>query len=181
MKFNKKTAAILIIFLIQIAATFTGVINKQMVLNTGKEFKLRVIGLDPYDPFRGRYLNINFEQRGTYKKDKPEWYPESGRMYMVLSVDDKGFGKVSYTTPDKPKDKYYIVSGDFYYEDQSIMMVKFPFNRYYVNEAKATKMEDALRKNTDNAYATVRVKGDKAVLEGLYVKGIPIEKYVAKE
>ncbi len=64
------------------------------------------------------------------------------------------------------------------------MSLQLPFDRFYMEEAKAPAAEAAYRehnrKGAQDAYVIVRVLEGAGVIEDLYVGGKPIEDVVSK-
>lgn len=128
------------------------------VLKSGDEVKIAVRPIDPYDAFRGRYVALRFD----YDLD----YSERNGQYGVLEVDENNFAKVVCVTKKKPDTGLYLVSDESHY-------FTIPLDRYYMEETLAPKAEAML--NNSQAYITVRIKGDKAVISGLYINNTKAE------
>ena len=61
---NKRTillAAFTVLVLAQWAVPSSMILRREASLRQGKEFKLRVRPLDPYDAFRGRFVRLDFD------------------------------------------------------------------------------------------------------------------------
>lgn len=164
---------------VQIGATVWGPIEKSYVLAKGNVYKMKITGLDPFDPFRGRYLTINFKQDRAdfidkYNVTEEEFY--SKKVYLVFGKGADGLDRIEYATVVKPTDRDYVVPKYAYLEKK--VNFTMPFDSYYVNTNDATAMESVLANNIQDAYVTIRVLNDKAVLEKLYIGDKTIEQFV---
>ncbi|MDR3345541.1 MAG: GDYXXLXY domain-containing protein [Campylobacteraceae bacterium] len=178
---------------IQIAALLYQIINYERILHFGDVLTLEVVPKDPYDAFRGRYVTLGFKD-DSIKTDK--YFDESGSYYynkdFFITFDNSGkFSVADDVFDEKPKtDKpYWKVKGyalesaqAWEEEENTINMVHFeyPFDRFY--------MQENLAKYVDGygwgfwgeyeAYAKVRVKNGKGVIEDVFVEDMPIGDFV---
>ncbi|MCG8571283.1 MAG: GDYXXLXY domain-containing protein, partial [Spirochaetes bacterium] len=65
-----KIIAFIILAIIQLAVPVNMIIQSEKALTLGDEFKIKVIPIDPYDIFRGRYLTLR--TAGLARHDLPE-------------------------------------------------------------------------------------------------------------
>ena len=151
--------ALIAVIIIQLSVPAYMITDKYYTLRTGEEFKFRVYPVDPYDAFRGRYVNLNARQ------DSP-----GGGMYGVIAVERDGFAYIEKITDKKPQAVPYVKSG-------SRGWFAMPIDRYYMDEKLAPKAESLTRQNSqnDNTYVTARVKNGKLVITGLFIDGMAIE------
>ena len=138
--------------------------EKYDILRTGEEVKMRVEPLDPYDAFRGRYVSLRY----AYDLE----YDERRGRYGILEMDEDGFSKIKMVSKERPENGLYLTDKDDDY-------FTVPLNRYYMEETLAPEAEKAMADGAD-AYVTIRIKGDKSVISGLYANGMPIEEYLNK-
>ncbi len=181
--------------LVQIAAPLYNVFRWNNVLENGRQFKFRTAPVDPADPFRGRYVQLRFDAENV---QLPE--PLKGGslyrvpLYALIDEDKDGFAYVKNLVKEEPAtDSYVKVSGCYpVWRDgkssETDYHVSFPFDRYYMNERKAPDAENAYRSMNrngadavKNSYATVRVKGKIAILDELYLDGVPVKDYLKKK
>jgi len=129
------------------------------VLANGEAYKIRISGYDPYDPFRGRYIEIRPDLSSLRWADAP----------IILLKDADGFVIDTVTSPSG-KGAGYIG--------------KFKLNGYYMNEEIAPAAERAIinalndENNVNNVYVTIKVKNGRFAVEGMYINDIPIEQYI---
>lgn len=151
-------ALLIVAFVVQLLVPAYMIWEKFDVLKTGEEVKIEVRPIDPYDAFRGRYVALGYD----YELDYSDRYGK----YGILEVNDEGFAKLVRVTDEKPKEGLYLVNDDDYY-------FHIPLDRYYMEEKLAPKAETMI--DDANAYITVRIKGDKAVISGLYINDVRAE------
>ena len=162
----KKTllSILIVTIVVQIFIPAYMIWGKYDVLKHGEEVKFRVAPIDPYDAFRGRYVSLRYEHDLSYGERQGQ--------FGVLEIGEDGFATVKKVTREQPKGELYLVSKD---EDY----FNIPLNRYYMEETLAPKAEDMISEEKE-AYVTIRIKGDKAVLSGLYIDGNPVEKILTE-
>lgn len=157
-------SVLIITILVQIIVPVSMIWSKYDVMKNGEEVKIKVAPIDPYDAFRGRYVSLWYE-------DDLEYEQRQGK-YGVLEIDKDGFATVKKVVKEPPKDELFLTSKD---EDY----FQIPLDRYYMEENLAPKAEEIISGEKE-AYVTIRIKGEKSVLSGLYVDGKPVEEILAK-
>jgi len=123
-------------------------------LSTGEDFKFIVRPYDPYDPFRGRYVELRPDERAYHT-------------YSVLGRNEQGYAAILSDSDD-----HQPISGAY--------VKNLRINRYYMNENMAPVAERIQRSLSDDdiMYLLVKVKKGHYVIEGLYLNGIPIERHI---
>lgn len=152
------------------------------ILKTGTAFKFKTQPVDPYDAFRGKFINLNYEIGTCYFKDSIQW--EIGQtVYAKIINDSLGFAKIDsiFKFPPKSTSNYVKVKVSTVFNENGIN-IEFPFNRYYMEETKAPQAEKMLRqRNTDTipnlTYSIVRIKDGKSALEKVMVNEKSIDDY----
>ena len=162
--------AVCILFLLPIGT----VILKTDALRNGEEFLFKVEAFDPYDMFRGNYLNINFMEQeivGEYPKagDYYDWF------YVTIEKSGDGFAYFSNISLEEPKDisNYYKTRG-YYIEYRKTYNIDTP-TRYYMNENKSLDAEKVYNENMEDTYVKVKVKDGQMVIIGVYVNDVLID------
>ena len=130
--------------------------NYHDILSTGETYKINVTAYDPYDPFRGRYVEIRpalTDLRWT-----------SGYIKLIKNEDD------------------FVISAQNVSDAKTNDCVKdLKIERYYMNEKIAPKIEERQRRavqDGDLIYIVIKVKNGSYAIEGLYINGIAAEEYV---
>ena len=181
---NKFQSNQLFLYIISIIVLFaipiSTIIISSNTLKNGTEFLFKVEAYDPYDMFRGNYLNISFEEdTATYIPtsnnygDKIKY--EKKECYVTIKKNKNGFAYFDTASLTKPinTSNYYKTTG-YYRNEENLYEIDTP-TRYYMNENKSEKAEQLYRENLDNIYVKVRVKNGKMVLVGVYVNNVLID------
>lgn len=174
---NKITIKIIIyilslIFLFSIPICL--IIENTDTLIGGEEYLFKVEAFDPYDMFRGNYLNINFKER-SIEADSNNIVKDDTYFYVTISKDIEGFAYFDNISTSKPQNtsNYFKTTG-YYSEYSNLYFIETP-TRYYMNEEKSLSAEKTYNENIDNTYVKVRVKNGKMVIVGVYVNDILID------
>lgn len=189
MKKMKKIHIFILFIMIAVAQIFVPaqmIFNKESIMNTGTAYKFKTQPVDPNDPYRGKYINLNFEQNSFVTTDSI--WERKDKVYVYLETDSLGYAKVkgvSKTLLNLEKD--FIVSEVGWYNKRDRELnFNLPFNRYYMEETKAYDAEIAVRNNQrdsiqNNTYALVYIKNGEAVLNDVIINEISIKDYVEIE
>lgn len=173
--------------------------SSENILADGTLYKFRLQARDPFDPFRGNYLRINYDTNNIPTEDTFERGDEA---YVTLGTDSLGFAYFKEVFKSRPS------SGDFmettilsFYEDfsgnafvvnpdeaqrnaaaRNSVSIKVPNNmsKYFINEDFALKGETALAEYREDLYVGVRVLDGESRLQDIYVKGQPLMKFLEK-
>ena len=185
-----KTIYLFILFtvvaLAQIYVPSQMILNRESILKEGEVYKFRTQPIDPSDPFRGKYIALNYKI--TSYKTKDTLWERNEPIYVYLKKDSLGYAKIDKVirNVDINSENDYVTAKVLWYSiyDQQLT-IEFPFNRYYMEESKAYDAEVAVRKTPNNTikystYAVVHVKEGDAVLSDVLVNGIPIKDFVDK-
>ncbi len=176
---NYKTpflAAVLLIVLAIAQWLFMGnmIYSREKILNTGKSFRFRTEPIDPSDPFRGKYIMLNFREN-TFTTNKPETYSYGEDIYVQIE-NKNNFAVVKAVSKTKPASGDFVKAKCSYASTGSgstTVHIMYPFDKYYMEEYKATKAEELYREaNRDslrNVYALVKVADGTAVIENIFV------------
>lgn len=149
---------------------------------------------DPYDPMRGRYVQLNFKQnevRLPHKNTRPAELSFGSVCYAVLETNPDGTARIVDLLPEQRqipdgkdflKVKYRHFRQDYdqehrRHENTGIHVIELPFNRFYLNERLAPMAEEQLQRHTRRGSALARVKvyhnGNFALVD-LIVDGKPL-------
>ena len=179
---NKLTINKIILYSLSMAILFgipiyTIIINGSS-LKGGAEYLFKVKAFDPYDMFRGNYLNINFEEdkvKSIIITNENTGHIEYKTYYVTIEEDKDGFAYFNTISEKIPKNtsNYFKTTGH-YSEFAKSYIIDTP-TRYYMNEKKSLSAEETYRRNIDNTYVKVRVKNGKMVIVGVYVNDVLID------
>lgn len=183
----------LFIFAIQLAVPAYMIFEQKQILSKGDLYKFKVEPIDPYDPFRGRYVVLNFEveqtripisnedQTNDSKIDRHTW------VYANLSVNKDGYAEIkslSLTKPEKDFLRVQVANQD--YANTKRYRINIPFDRYYSPENKAYAIETNVRQrsrqsSSDQVYVAVKIYKGKGTIEDLFINETPILEFVEQE
>ncbi len=173
----------LVVALVQIFVPAQMIWEQEGVLESGTVYKFKTRPVDPTDPFRGKYITLQYEISSFTVADTS--YVHGDEIKVYLENDDHGFAKVVKVSKEllDIKNDYVIakVTGNY----KEVVYFKLPFDRFYMEETKAYDAEQAYRKMNsdtlrDNVHALVYVKDGQSVLKDVIIEGIPIQEYVEK-
>jgi uncharacterized membrane-anchored protein len=148
---------------------------KEKVLAEGVSYKFQSAPIDPNDPFRGKYIVLNFKETSlTVAKDTSLDYGE--KVYVTFSINKEGFAVINSVGKTKPSEKEYLETTINYTStenDSTTIVIYYPFNKFYMDEYKAPKAEAVYRERnidtTQKAYALVNLLYGDAVIKDVFI------------
>ncbi|MGO3183081.1 MAG: GDYXXLXY domain-containing protein [Aequorivita sp.] len=176
--------AFILMAIIQLAIPGKMIWDKEQILKTGKEFKFETAPVDPTDPFRGKYIVLQYNENTIDLETEDNWVPGE-KIYVVLKPDEKGFSTIDNVSKEKPTEnldyvlaKVNYVSGNRF----KTINISYPFDRFYMEESKAYPAELEYRKSQQDSskttYALVSIKNGDAVLKDVLIDGVSIGEIV---
>ncbi len=166
----------LLLAVIQLFIPIRMVVLQERTLQKGVPYKFRTAPVDPNDPFRGKYITLRFEAEQYETQDTTPWQKHE-KVFVFLSKDRQGFASIEQISRKPPLDEtdYFqaTVSYISLYGSRAQIDLRFPFDRYYMEETKAPEAEEAyrsaLQNRQDDIYALVYVKNGKTVLDDVRI------------
>ncbi|HMJ68784.1 MAG TPA: GDYXXLXY domain-containing protein [Cyclobacteriaceae bacterium] len=158
------------------------VYDSEKTVEEGAEYRFRTAPVDPSDPFRGKYITLNFEAATYFPTDTNEVNFDAGQtVYATILPDSLGFAKVIQIAAEPPVIGIDYITATFEYGNRrylypdgelvpSSVVLEFPFQRLYVEESKASEAEKYYwTSRTDSTlvcYAVVKVlKGNTTLVD----------------
>ncbi|MGC3943988.1 MAG: GDYXXLXY domain-containing protein [Chryseolinea sp.] len=137
--------------------------------NGRNTLKFRTQPIDPSDPFRGKYITLNFI--ADYGYDTAQW--SSGEnVDVVFGTDSAGFAVARELTRSEPEGPY-LKTTIYYVESDSIVHFNLPFDRFYMEESKALPAEqyynESTRDSSSVCYGEVRIGRGNAVITDVFI------------
>ena len=178
--------AFILVALVQIYVPAKIILDRAIVLSSGKEFKFKTAPIDPSDPFRGKYINLNFNENTVEIQNKENW-ARGETVFVLLTTDNNGFAKIKSVSKVKPLDNQDFLKAkvDYVIYDGSKLSIEYPFDRFYMEESKAYDAEltykRALPDTSQVTYALVNIKNGESVLKDVMINGISIREIVKQE
>ncbi len=169
--------------LVQIWVPLSMIARREATLREGTAFKFHTRPVDPYDAFRGKYVRLSFLSNEASTTNAAR-FSRGDKVYVVVEEDENGWAHFGNVTRERPTEGQYIKTRVLYPNaSRKSVMLRMPFDRLYMNENDAPRAErqywQANRKARE-AYALVKVRSGMAVLEDLYIEGVPIMEYLNK-
>jgi hypothetical protein len=169
------------------------IVRQERILSQGAEYRLRLRPIDPRDLFRGRYLDLYYDDI-TVRAEAPML--DGQLVFLPLERDSQGFIRFEEARLWPPDSGDYLRSQVYYAIDEEQVVIRVPENlrRYYLNEAMAPLAEEIYQRMTlgleggdttaaapAEAYARLRVRNGRALIERLYFDDRPLEDYLLEE
>lgn len=171
--------------IVQLGVPLSSIWKYEDALKTGKLYKFRTKPVDPYDPFRGRYVALGFENTEANIREG-DIIKSRSVAYVELLEDNDGFVKFGHLSKKPPKEGNYLTVKTKYRHDKKSRF-DIPFNRFYMEESVAPQAESAYRKHANGrnekkvgTFITVRVKSGLGVIEDLYIDNTPVLEFLEK-
>lgn len=202
MKRGLLLAAFAVTALAQLAVPAHLIRRQQTTLAHGTEYRFRTAPVDPADPFRGRYVALDFEAACADTGYEPHWPVQERKWFARLARDAEGYARIEGLSRERPAAGDYIqVRSRGWSCVNGQERLELPFNRYYLPEEMAPQAEAAYLASNRRAqaasqvqvpdgeppehrvpaYATVRVRDGHAAFEELYLDGLPLREFLARE
>jgi uncharacterized membrane-anchored protein len=172
---------LIILVIVQLYVPVKMILAREEILTNGAEYKFKTAPLDPVDPFRGKYISLQFENNTIISKSDDDWI-NGQEVYVILTEDEKGYAKIRSVKKEVPSGELVYVKAAVRYSTSANnvqnLVVDYPFNRYYMEESKAYKAEQVYRKSLQDTSrvtcALVCIKDGEAVLKDILIDGKPI-------
>lgn len=198
---SKKTLYIALVLLVfvQLAVPVKMILEKEHSIKSGKMFKFKTRFVDPVDPFKGRYVTLNYDNNLFLTSDTS--LRSLNEAYVLIENDTMGFAQIKNIQADEPNDYDYYFKANIYsyngvnkrlskhrgsraIQDSISINVSFPFKRFYMDEGKAPMAEDLYfeysRDQTMDIYAEVILYKNNTVLWDLKIDNKSIYEWVKK-
>jgi len=185
MKRNYLYIAFAVTVLAQLAIPAMMIYDSEMTERHGTIFRFKTVPIDPTDPFRGKYITLDYEISAYPTADTT--FTSGDNVYVTLANDTKGYATIASIAHDAPENKKEYILAEVNHNYGGKMNIEFPFTRFYMEESKAPEAETAYAEYSRDtlrakpAYSLVAVKDGNAVIKDVIIDGIPIKDYVLKE
>jgi len=175
-----------VVAMVQLLVPAKMILDREDILENGKEYKFRTAPMDPNDPFRGKYITLDYTNNRLQAAKDTSWI-NNEPIYVELNIDSEGYAVACGVSREKPKGNVAFVKAkvDYLNVSSNDLVVEYPFERFYMDENKAEAAEDAYRETRADslvtAYALVNIKDGDAVLKDVIVGGVSVRKIVAEK
>ena len=162
------------------------IFQNENIITKGELFKFKTEPVDPNDPFRGKYIRLNFEASQFKVIDTTQSYRAANTVYVLLENNSQGFAQIKDLRLEAPAtDQAYLKVSQLYFSsfrDTTTIQIEYPFDRFYLEESKAPDAErlyfEALRDSNLTTYARVYIYQGQATLEDVLINEMPISEWV---
>lgn len=182
---NKKLLlpVFILVALAQLYVPAKMILDREDILDTGKAYKFKTEPIDPNDPFRGKYIALNYDENTIKIQNEEDWV--SGEtIYVLLSTDSNGYAKIKSVSKNKITNSQDFVKAKVTWVNGNVLNIEYPFYRFYMEESKANDAEMEYRESQIDsnqvAYALVYIKEGESVLKDVLIDGVSISKIVLK-
>jgi uncharacterized membrane-anchored protein len=174
-----------IVALVQLAVPAKMILDKENILSFGTPYKFRTAPVDPYDPFRGKYITLRFDANQFDVPNDTSWKSDDV-VYVHLGKDSLGYAKIKDITRQPPADDNIdFVKARIRYAYDDKVTIEYSFNHFYMEESKAADAETTYRNSQfDTAqvvYALVNVRKGEAALKDVMINDMSIADIVAEQ
>jgi uncharacterized membrane-anchored protein len=171
--------AFVVVALAQLAAVFQMIGQREVVIAKGTKFNFKTAPLDPNDPFRGKYISLDFEAN-RFAVDSTDQWVYGDKVYVKLTKNKEGFAAISSIHREVPANNQPYIQAEVSYMNfnPSEVFILYPFDRFYMEESKApvaetVYFESAIDSNSV-CWAEVFVLNGKAVISDVKIDGVSI-------
>ncbi len=172
--------------LAQIALPASMIIKSERIATHGIANKLKTAPIDPSDPFRGRFITLNFfEDEIVIDGDSP--WKNGDQVFVSFENDSAGYAKIKSISDARPHDYANYIKTKISYiqylkvQDQTRILVDYPFDRFYMEESKAPEAERLYNTQTRDSvvvYGLLMVRDGDYILKDVIYNGQAINDYV---
>jgi uncharacterized membrane-anchored protein len=138
---------LVLVAVVQAALVAVGVAPQLSAMATGEEYRMLVRPVDPIDPFRGAYVDLDYP--GLRRAGLPE--DGSGPVFVTLQ-ERNGLWRMDETLERRPAQGPYLACVD------TGRSVECGIESWFTDQAEARRLEQALA--DEGAVATVKVDAD---------------------
>lgn len=181
---QKFLIAFLALATIQWAIPARIIIKKNEVLEKGQSFKFQTEPVDPSNPFKGKYITLNFTENSFTDTGQNHFGDEE--VFVSVSTGPGGYAVVNAVSTMEPGGHTSYVKAKIYStsrrDDSTTIFLDYPFDEFYMDEFKAPQAEniyrDSNRNSSNKTYALVKIWKGQAVIEDVLINGIPIRNLI---
>lgn len=179
----KKTTLIIVFGLMVLAQWVIPaqmIYKQESVISQGTIYKFKTTPIDPNDPFRGKYIQLNFDIN-SYATLHEDWEYGS-TAYAYIKKDTYGYATLDHLSKTKEQSDLDYISVIIERHYNGVVFFELPFERFYMDEIKAYDAEvahrEASRDKENITYAIVSIQNGASVLLDVKINHISIKDYV---
>lgn len=142
--------------------------SAERTVEEGRAWRFRTAPVDPADLFRGRYVQLSFPAQSVPVIEGE--VVEGQRAFALLETGDDGFARLSGVTAAPPAETPDYLEVEVVAVRRRRASVRLPFDRFYMDEARAPEVERRMWSPGAEAWAVVRVHAGRGVVVDLQVE-----------
>jgi uncharacterized membrane-anchored protein len=145
-----------VVALVQLALVGVAVAPRLSARLTGDEYRLRVVPVDPIDPFRGAYVDLDYPDLHL-DDERADAVDGEGTLYVTL-VEDGGLWKAGEYTRERPSATPYLAC------DDRDWRIRCGIESLFLPQDEAAAMQDDLADGSMVAVVKVDGRGHAALI-----------------
>ena len=153
--------------------------NQQSTFEQGSIYKFKCAPVDPNDIFRGKYVQLAFENTSIDQSNIQIDTDEP--VYGLIERDQYGYAFVS-AIANAPFENQPFLKLQNVRTNGDLIRFEYPFDRLYMNEKKAPKAEelfrDRLQNDVDKVYARVYISEGRYLLDDVFVNDMTLKELI---
>ncbi|MBK7523454.1 MAG: GDYXXLXY domain-containing protein [Saprospiraceae bacterium] len=156
------------------------VFQHEDVLKTGTAFSFKTAPIDPNDPFRGKYVYLNYDFTELVADSIQLWH-QGDKVFVTIKKNNEGFAIPDKIHKEAPVSETNYVQATINYvsnDGSKKMGILYPFDRFYVEEFVAPMAEkvyvESQIDSTNTSFALVKIKKGQAVIEDVFINDTSI-------
>ena len=159
------------LFFIQLLVATLTPLNWNNILAKGTTYHFEISINNPSDILRGKYIYLTFPEKYSPISVQNDFnYDPKTTYYAILSYDENNLAKIDELTTIKPTTDYITVKVNYIHHNKAY--ITLPFNRFYLNEDTADKLEHQMPYLTNKQiFAIVKIKDGNGVIDSLLLDG----------
>jgi len=138
------------------------VVPRWSILVHGKTVVLETLPYDPYDIFRGYYMDLRYRISDPDNLPEKTDFKAERKYYVILSPDGNGIWQpktVSAELPKALKPDEAVIGGYYRYG-----WLDYGINRYYLPESRRHHVEELFRRSEKPVLVEIKVKDNGAAV-----------------
>ncbi len=183
MKNNRRFLISIFILLSMVQCFFIAhrIYQNNRVLKKGKVFLFELKQKDPRDIFRGKYMELNYKN-DTISLKNFDGLQVGQKIWVKIRKNKEGYAFIDSLYMVPPQDLTQIIPVKItninIIGKKKIIQVKFPFDKFYINEFKMNKLQQVPVTNSpvSASYAKVRIWKGRGIVQELIINGKHIGK-----
>lgn len=176
---------LIVLMIIQWLVPLNMIRVRDNILKKGQLFRFETQPIDPFMPFTGKYVRLNFKI-SEYRTISNDSLKAGEEIFVLLQNDAAGFAKVTGISQTQPSLNANFIKATCSYTyktgDTLFAAIDFPFTKFYMDEYKAPAAETEYRRaNLDSskkAFALISLLNGEAVIKDVIIDNRSLKDWV---